>query len=120
MLPTVRSRVLTGLSVVAFTGLVAFLCAFKIDDLDVWYHLKAGELMVRTGALIRTDPFAYTREGQPYLYTYEWLSQIILYLLHAAGGATALILLRTAFVALTFFLVALINRPALWIALPVS
>jgi hypothetical protein len=120
MLPTVRSRALTGLSVVAFTGLVAFLCAFKIDDLDVWYHLKAGELMVRTGALIKTDPFAYTREGQPYLYTYEWLAQIILYLVHAAGGATALIVFRTAFVGLTFFLLALINRSALWIALPVA
>jgi hypothetical protein len=120
MLPTVRSRALTGVSVVAFTGLVAFLCAFKVDDLDVWYHLKAGELMVRTGAWITTDPFAYTREGQPYFATYEWLGQIVLYLVHAAGGATALIVFRTALVALTFFLLAVINRPALWIALPVA
>jgi hypothetical protein len=114
------SRVLTGASVIAFACVAAFLCAFKIDDVDVWWHLKAGELMVRTGAWITTDPFAYTREGQPYSATYEWLAQIILYLVHAAGGATALIALRTALVALTFFLLALINRPALWIALPVA
>jgi hypothetical protein len=107
-------------SVVAFAGLVALLCAFKVDDVDVWWHLKAGELMVRTGAWIETDPFAYTREGQPYSATYSWLAQIILYLVHAAGGATALIVLRTALVALTFFLLSLINRPALWIALPVA
>jgi tetratricopeptide (TPR) repeat protein len=107
-------------SIVAFAGLVAFLCAFKVDDVDVWWHLKAGELMVRTGAWIETDPFAYTREGQPYSATYEWLAQIILYLVHSAGGATALIALRTTLVALTFFLLALINRPALWIALPIA
>jgi hypothetical protein len=117
---SVFPRALTALSVVVFAGLVAFLCAFKVDDLDVWYHLKAGKLMVRTGALIRIDPFAYTREGQPYLATYEWLGQIVLYLIHAAGGSTALILFRTAFVALAFFLLSAINRPALWIALPVA
>src|SRR5262245_16697334 len=113
-------RALTGVSLVAFLGLVAFLCAFKVDDVDVWWHLKAGELMVRTGAWIRTDPFAYTREGQPYLASYEWLAQIILYLVYAAGGATALIALRTALVALTFLLLSVINRQALWIALPVA
>jgi hypothetical protein len=114
------SRVLTGASAVAFASLVAFLCAFKVDDVDVWWHLKAGEVLVRTGAWIRTDPFAYTREGQPYSATYEWLAQIILYLVHAAGGATALIALRTALVALTFLLLSLINRPSLWIALPIA
>jgi hypothetical protein len=31
MLPIARLA-LTGLSFVAFTGLVAFLCAFKVDD----------------------------------------------------------------------------------------
>jgi hypothetical protein len=34
--------------------------------------------------------------------------------------ATALIVLRTALVALTFFLLSVINRPAIWIALPVA
>jgi hypothetical protein len=120
MIPRVLLRVLTGASVAAFLALIAFLCAFKVDDVDVWWHLKAGELMVRSGEWIRTDPFAYTREGQPYLASYEWLAQIVMYLVHAAGGATALIALRTALVALTFFLLSMINRPALWIALPVA
>ena len=40
MRPIVRSRALTTLSIVAFIGLVTFLCAFKVDDLDVWYHMK--------------------------------------------------------------------------------
>src|SRR5262245_28916739 len=113
-------RLVTVLSLVAFAGLVAFLCAFKVDDVDVWWHLKAGELMVRSSAWIRTDPFAYTREGQPYLANYEWLAQILMYVVHAAGGATALIALRTALVALTFLLLAVINRPALWMALPIA
>jgi hypothetical protein len=120
MIGPVRARVFTCLSILAFAALVAFLCAFKVDDVDVWWHLKAGELMVRTGAWITTDPFAYTREGQPYSATYEWLAQIIFYVVHAAGGATALIVLRTALVALTFYLLAAINRPAVWISLPVS
>ncbi len=115
-----RTRALTAVSVLAFLCLVAHLCAFKVDDVDVWWHLKAGQQMVRTGAWIRTDPFAYTREGQPYSATYEWLAQIVLYLVHAAGGATALILLRTALVALTFFLLSMINRTAVWIALPIA
>jgi hypothetical protein len=115
-----RRHLLNVLSLAAFVGVIALLCAFKVYDLDVWWHLKAGELMVRTRAWIHTDPFAYTRAGQPYLATYEWLGQIILYLIHAAGGATALILLRTLLVALTFFLLARINLPSLWLALPVG
>jgi hypothetical protein len=113
-------RALDAASLAAFLAVMAGLCAFKVFDLDIWWHLKAGAVMVRTHRLIRVDPFAYTRAGQPYLATYEWLAQVILYLVHAAGGSTGLILLRMALASLTFVLVAWIGGGSLWLALPVA
>lgn len=63
-------------------------------DRDFWWHIKAGEIMFMTRHIISIEPFAYTREGLPYLASYEWLSQILLYLIYKLGGPTGIILLR--------------------------
>ncbi len=43
---------------------------------------------------IVTDPFAYTREGLPYIATHEWLAQIVLYLVFHTFGAVGIAVLR--------------------------
>lgn len=69
-----------GLSALAlFLGSAVLLCAFKILDRDFWWHITAGEMMWRSGHLIAIEPFAYTREGLPYLATHEWLAQLFLF-----------------------------------------
>lgn len=93
------------------------IAGFKVMDRDFWWHVKAGELMVERGGLIDIEPFAHTREGLPYLATHEWLAQVVLYGVHAAGGITGVILFRSLMAALTgtFILLAGKGRRAWWL-----
>jgi tetratricopeptide (TPR) repeat protein len=92
----------------------AALCAFKVLDRDFWWHVTAGELMWNTGKLIAVEPFAYTREGLPYLATHEWLAQLILYGVWHAGGVTGVIAFRTVMVSVTFLLLLFIDPRRIW------
>lgn len=85
-----RNVILLILGVVA----IFWICTFKIMDRDFWWHITAGEIIFRSRHILRVDPFAYTREGLPYLASYEWLSQIFLFGIYHIGGSTAIILFR--------------------------
>lgn len=112
--------VLTVASVLLLLGAVAYVCLFKIADSDFWWHVKAGEIMVQTRGLIATEPFAYTRAGQPYLATHEWLAQVILYGVFHLGGVTGIIWLRIAAVAAVALLLLSIDRRRVWINAPIA
>ncbi len=69
---------------------IAFLLIFILLtrtplDADQWWHLRAGEEMVRQGQILRQDIFSYTRYGTAWVNAF-WLADIILYLLFKAGG----------------------------------
>jgi len=96
-------------------GFILYICAFKVMDRDFWWHIKAGELIWQHKSLIETEPFAYTRLGLPYLTNYEWLSQVILYLVHHLAGINGIILLRGILIAITFSLLLFIDRKNIFI-----
>lgn len=73
---------------------IFWICTFKLMDRDFWWHITAGKLMMETGGLILTEPFSYTREGLPYLASYEWLAQILLRIIYDLTGSTGMILFR--------------------------
>jgi hypothetical protein len=56
---------------------------------DVYLHLTTGRHILETGALSHTDPFSFTRQGEPWV-MHEWLYQIVLYLIHEKFGVTGL------------------------------
>jgi hypothetical protein len=67
------------------------MAARSVTDPDVWWHLRTGQLIVQTHAVFRTDPYSFTRFGQPWI-DHEWLSQILifgLYRLASWGGLIA-------------------------------
>src|SRR5439155_1720972 len=91
-------------------------------DPDTYWHLASGKWMVDHGALLRTDVFSSTVNGQPYSVG-EWLGEIVLYLAYFAGGWTGLVILRGLLVAVAaFFLtrVALRGGAPVIVAVPVS
>jgi len=53
--------------------------------IDLAYHIRAGELMVRAHAVLRTDVFAWPTAGQAWL-DQNWGAQIVLYGLWRLGG----------------------------------
>ncbi len=75
----------------------------KIGDYDIWYHLRAGELILTSG-IPRTDPFSFTAAGQP-ASVQSWLAGVAYALAHRAGGVPGVQLLNAVLVAGAFALV---------------
>ena len=78
-----------------------------ISDPDLWWHLKTGQYVLEKHSLPAPDPFAYTTYmGKPaysgeettryFNLTHEWLAQVILYAIYAAGKFPGLIVFREA------------------------
>jgi hypothetical protein len=93
---------------VAIAALLPFVAtalgATPADDLA--YQVRAGELMLRSHAILRVDLFTYTVHGHAWL-NQQWGAAVLLALLHRAGGWSAIALARAVVDAATFRLVYL-------------
>jgi hypothetical protein len=67
-------------------------------DSDAGWHIRNGESILAAGALPHTDPYSFTRGGQPW-YAWEWLSDVVSGALHRAGGLNAVALFYGAVIA---------------------
>jgi hypothetical protein len=90
---------------VLFLGIFG-MAARNITDPDVWWHLKTGQFIAEHQSVPHTDPFSYTRAGQPWV-AHEWLSELFLYELQRTTGSSGLILTFAAIVCAAFFLLYL-------------
>jgi len=90
---------------VVFLGLFA-LAARNVSDPDVWWHLKTGEYIAAHKSVPHTDPFSYTRAGEPWV-AHEWLTDLLLYELLRTTGFGGLIALFAAILCAAFFLLYL-------------
>jgi hypothetical protein len=76
-----------------------------VDNPDSFGHLAAGRQIVERGHVPSLDTFSYFRDApQPWV-NYEWLSDLLLYLVQRAGGFEGLNLLKLALVAAVAVLV---------------
>ena len=66
----------------------------KIQDPDIWWHLKTGELIVANRSVPTTDPFSFTAHGQPWT-AHEWLSEVIFYGVFTHFGFIGLMLMES-------------------------
>jgi len=85
-------------ALLALAGLFLLgLLSTELADTDAWWHLASGRYIAQTHRLPVPDPFAYTTAGAHDAYpgeaatrrfnlTHEWLSQLAMYALAAAGG----------------------------------
>src|SRR5438876_1612367 len=67
-------------------------------DSDAGWHIRNGEAIVATGTLPHTDPYSFTRQGQPW-FAWEWLSDAATGTIHRAGGLRAVALFYAAAIA---------------------
>jgi hypothetical protein len=86
--------------IVLFMGLFA-MATRNVLDPDVWWHLKTGEWIVQHWAIPHTDPFSYTRSGQPWT-VHEWLCQVGMYGLFRWAGYGGLIVVFAAIISAAF------------------
>ncbi len=77
-----------------------------VADPDFWWHLRSGELIVRSHTFLRTDPFSFTRFGHPWV-NHEWLSDVLIFSVYRVAGFGGLIVSFAAISAATLLLVYL-------------
>jgi hypothetical protein len=95
---------------VLFLGVFA-MTARNVTDPDVWWHLKTGQYVAQHKSVPRTDPFSYTRAGQPWV-AHEWLADLLLYETERSTGWGGLILIFAAVLSAAFFFLYLRCGPA--------
>ena len=93
---------------VALPVLAALLAS--LSSVDLAYHLRAGDEIVRTGAIPRVDTWTFTADGLPWL-DQQWGSQVILSTVYRIGGWTGLALFRAGLVGVVFGSILLIGAP---------
>ena len=86
-------------------GLLA-LASRRAADPDVWWHLRTGQLIVQTHKVVHSDPYSFTRAGQPWI-DHEWLSQVAMYGMYRLAGWGGLIVGFAAIIAVALSLVYL-------------
>lgn len=97
--PALLSTLLAALTVLTVQS--------RFNDPDLWWHLKVGEIIWRTHAIPRFDPFAFTTHGHAWT-AHEWLAQLTIYGAWKFGGYTGLMLWLCVVPSLLFVLLYLL------------
>jgi hypothetical protein len=95
LLPSVRDCIFIFLFC---SILVGPLSNRPLADADIGWHIRAGEQMLQTYSLLRTDPFSSTMQGQPW-FAWEWLYDLDLGGLYSASGLNGVVWLCATVVA---------------------
>ena len=72
-------------------------------DADAGWHIRTGETILATGVLPRTDPYSFTKPGEPW-FAWEWGADLLMGWTHQQGGLAAVALLYTTAIALVTWL----------------
>jgi hypothetical protein len=75
----------TLLLLVLWIFMVTLLQLRPIDDVDIFWQMRAGQIMLDQSKLITKDPFTYTHVGES-VPTIGWLAQIIFAWVHRVGS----------------------------------
>ena len=70
--------------IILFSG-IFYMSLRSIIDPDFWWHLRTGQLMVQSRAILRVDPFSWSASGKAWI-THEWLSELIIYQIFKVGS----------------------------------
>jgi len=79
-----------------------------IFDLDIWLHLKAGEVILQAKSVPSRDIFSFVVGAKPWV-DHSWLFQVISYFTYSVWQAEGLISLETYTLILVFLFLFLIG-----------
>lgn len=75
-----------------------------LSDPDLWWHLADARLLFATGHFIRTEPYAFSVAGQPWINP-EWLAEVPYWLSDQAFGLRGIYLVTWLVIAANILLV---------------
>src|SRR5919106_4492653 len=92
---------------------IFFLCAFLrltlspdswlLSDADTGYHIRAGEYILHNFTVPKYDIFSYIGPPLPWM-AHEWLSEVIMALIHKVSGLTGIVIFFSFLIALAYLL----------------
>lgn len=94
---------------VGFLMLTFLVGCVQIEDPDIWWHLRTGQLIFERGEIPRTDWFTYSNPNSPWI-DLHWGFQIIAAALWSLGGAVALVVFKSLLGTATFAIALLAAR----------
>ncbi len=100
-------NVIIGYFAIAVIVALAILSAhLEIKDLDLWLHVRTGQVITQELSVPSHDIYSCTIAGKAWV-NHEWLFQVIAAKIHAVGGFDALIMMQVVVVTLTLLILLL-------------
>lgn len=100
-----------------FFSVILFLYALKPSvDPDFLRHIKLGEFIWNTKHMVRQEPFVFPTLHTP-LHSHNWLFEVLIYLVYAAGSFAGVSLFNVAMAFAIFYVIfkSLQNKKVFWI-----
>jgi len=88
---------------ILLVGLALIGAQDRLFDPDTWWHVTAGEQILRTHTWPTSDTYSFTARGAGWI-AYEWLGEVFLALAARAGGLMGLVMFQKALVVLVALL----------------
>jgi len=90
--PLLRRILSFPVAIACLLGVVAvFTVHNRLDDPDLWLHLRTGQIIWQTHHIPQSDTFSYTTHHQPTI-PHEWLGETSIYTAYQLGGYSGLML----------------------------
>jgi len=90
-------------------AVVAAYSAHDISNLDVWYHLRCGQLILEDFKIPQANTFSYIAADQPSFDPY-WLFQTLIYLISRLSGISGLVAFKISVLIAAFYLLINIRK----------
>lgn len=90
-----------GVMVLTLAAVCFGFSVFKEADVDLGFHVRTGEHVLRTGTIPQKDIFSYTSSHQEWPLHY-WMPDVVIYWIYGQWGMGGLILVKAGVVALIF------------------
>jgi hypothetical protein len=95
-----------SISDVLFVALFVYLSLFVgkglLGDGDTGYHIRAGQYILDTLSIPRKDMFSFHSPAIPWT-AHEWLSEVIMALVHNMAGLTGIVVFFSLVISLTYY-----------------
>lgn len=102
-----------GWLIIVLSAIAVFLFSIhRVTTFDTFFGLRIGEFVVKHGTIPLHEPFSWSAQGR-YIIPYEWLAQVLVYLLFQLGQFKALELYVATTLTIFYLLVFVINNHAL-------
>ena len=72
-------------------------------DPDLWWHLKAGQQIIDTRTIPRTDDYSFTKQGSEWV-AHEWLSEVLMEGIYRVTGLVGLVTIFSLIIVIALWL----------------